>query len=73
MYQVTENNGHVKRLIKLAMKPSLNHFFFIWVFLHEYSQITGLQEKGEGISLTPYSKVPNSRGGSNKRGGPKFL
>ena len=30
------------------------YFFSIWVFFHEYSQITGLQGKGEGISLTPH-------------------
>ena len=32
-------------------------FFFcfsIWVFFHEHSRITGLQGKGEGISLTPH-------------------
>ena len=29
-------------------------FFSIWVFFHEHSQITGLQGKGEGISLTPH-------------------
>ena len=29
-------------------------FLFIWVFFHEYSQITGLQGKGETISLTPH-------------------
>ena len=29
-------------------------FFSIWVFFHEYSRITGLQGKGEGISLTPH-------------------
>ena len=29
-------------------------FFSIWVFFHEHSRITGLQEKGEGISLTPH-------------------
>ena len=28
-------------------------FFSIWVFFHKHFQITGLQEKGEGISLTP--------------------
>ena len=32
-----------------------NEFFFaIWVFIHKHSQITGLQGKGEGISLTPH-------------------
>ena len=29
-------------------------FFSIRVFFHEHSRITGLQGKGEGISLTPY-------------------
>ena len=29
-------------------------FFTIWVFFHERSRITGLQGKGEGISLTPH-------------------
>ena len=28
-------------------------FFSIWVFFHENSRITGLQEKGEGIFLSP--------------------
>ena len=28
--------------------------FFIWVFFREHSRITGLQGKGEGISLTPH-------------------
>ena len=27
-------------------------FFSIWVFYHDHSRITGLQGKGEGISLT---------------------
>ena len=29
-------------------------FFFIWVFFHNHSQITGLEGKREGISLTPH-------------------
>ena len=29
-------------------------FFSIWVFFHDHSRITGLQGKGEGISLTPH-------------------
>ena len=33
-------------------------FFSIWVFFHEHSQITGLQGKGEGISLTPHYHPP---------------
>ena len=30
-------------------------FFSIWVLFHEHSRITGLQGKGEGISLTPHN------------------
>ena len=29
-------------------------FFSIWVFFHEHLRITGLQVKGEDISLTPH-------------------
>ena len=29
-------------------------FFSIWIFFHDHSRITGLQGKGEGLSLTPY-------------------
>ena len=29
-------------------------FFFIWVFFHDHSRITGLQGKGGGISLTTH-------------------
>ena len=29
-------------------------FFSVWVFSHDHSRITGLQGKGEGISLTPH-------------------
>ena len=29
-------------------------FFSIWVFFYGHSRITGLQGKGEGISLTPH-------------------
>ena len=34
--------------------PSAVSFFSIWVLFHEYSRITGLQWKGEGIPLTPH-------------------
>ena len=33
-------------------------FFSMWVFFHEHSRITGLQGKGEGISLTPQYHFP---------------
>ena len=38
------------------LKKSLTSYFFfsIWFFFHELSRITGLQWKGEGISLTPH-------------------
>ena len=32
-------------------------FFSIWVFFYEHSRITGLQGKGEGISLTPHNRL----------------
>ena len=35
-------------------QPLLDFFLSIWVFFHEHSRVTGLQEKGEGISLTPH-------------------
>ena len=36
------------------MKGHQNFFFPFWVFFHEHSWITGLQGKGESISLTPH-------------------
>ena len=42
----------------LSIRALIRQFFFfffsIWVFFHEHSRITGLQGKGEGISLTPH-------------------
>ena len=35
-------------------KSKYIYFFSIWVFFHDHSQFTGLQGKGEGISLTPH-------------------
>ena len=29
-------------------------YFSMWALFHEHSRITGLQGKGEGISLTPH-------------------
>ena len=34
--------------------PIIITFFSIWVFSYRRSRITGLQGKGEGISLTPH-------------------
>ena len=31
--------------------------FSIWVYFHEHSQVTGLQGKGKGISLSLYYHV----------------
>ena len=34
---------------------NINNFFLsFWVFFYKHSRITGLQRKGEGISLTPH-------------------
>ena len=53
------NNQHkiisrVWRFLVIDICYHVAHFFFsIWVLFHEHSRITGLQGKGEGISLTP--------------------
>ena len=54
--QSTQNNKFAISLqyLKENVKDEVDFFFYVWVFLHEHSQITGLQGKGEGISLTPY-------------------
>ena len=45
----------LKQLIKQVLNMFVKlHFFSIWVFFQEHSRITGLQGKGEGISLTPH-------------------
>ena len=38
---------------KIAVRKNLT-IFSIWTFFHEHSRITGLQGKGEDISLTPH-------------------
>ena len=42
------------RIWSHLLKKSFFKIFSIWVFFHEHSRITGLQGKGEGISLTPH-------------------
>ena len=42
-----------KKLFQIKFKR-ICIFFSIWVFFYEHSRITGLQVKGEGISLTPH-------------------
>ena len=44
----------VKKALIATNPKKIFLFFSIWVFCHEHSRITGLQEKGEGISLTPH-------------------
>ena len=39
---------------KKKLVVSVFHFFSIWVSFHQHSRITGLQGKGEGISLSPH-------------------
>ena len=51
-------NNFLKKL-NLLWQPYWNFFrrylfFSIWVFFHEHSQITWMQGKWEGISLTPH-------------------
>ena len=40
-------------LVEIIKMRSTLAFFLIWIFFHEHSPITGMQAKGEGISLTP--------------------
>ena len=56
--EISELSQVVKKK-RIASQPGPNQipyeavFFFCLVFFHEHSLITGLQGKGEGISLTP--------------------
>ena len=49
--KIFENN--ICYLCRHKILTQKNFFFSIWVFFHNHSQITGLQLKGEDISLTP--------------------
>ena len=40
--------------LKINGKLTVTFFFSMWVFFHKHSRITGLQGKGEGVSLTPH-------------------
>ena len=54
------SEGVSEKLMKVALivqwfsVKCLDSLFFSEFFFHEHSGITGLQEKGEGISLTPH-------------------
>ena len=50
----TQDNAKLLQRLKSGFKRAINFFFSIWVFFHDHSPITGLQGKGEGISLTPH-------------------
>ena len=43
--------NEAQEVVKFAFKPTF-FFFSIWVYFYEHSRITGLQGKGEDISLT---------------------
>ena len=43
----------LNKKLEEEVQKSKVFFFSMWVFFHEYSRITGLQRKGDGISLTP--------------------
>ena len=43
-----------ENFIKIPQVVQKIFFFSIWVFFHGHFWITGLQGKGEGISITPY-------------------
>ena len=38
----------------MKLNVTSKFFFSIWDFFHEHLRITGLQEKGESIYLTPH-------------------
>ena len=42
----------IEIILEYGCSPIIS--FSIWVLFHEHSRITGLQGKGEGISLTPH-------------------
>ena len=45
----------INQVLLLATYSFIQPYFFaFWVFFHEHSRITGLQRKGEDISLTPH-------------------
>ena len=46
--------GVLKYRIFILRITDMCFFFSIWFFFHNHSRITGLQMKGEGISLTPH-------------------
>ena len=55
IFIIEYTNKFEKRLHRVKTYGIQMVFFFsIWDFFHEHLQITGLQEKGEGISLTPH-------------------
>ena len=51
---VVFRTSYVRSIYVLCLRGgNVSHFFSAWVFFHEHSRVTGLHEKGEGISLTP--------------------
>ena len=50
--KVNSNTCHI--IVIIVIINFLFLFFSIWVFFHNHLQITGLQAKGEGISLAPH-------------------
>ena len=49
MYNAEEG----KYLVEVVTHECPLTYFSIWVFFHEHSQFTGLQEKAEATSVTP--------------------
>ena len=49
-----ERNRNISKKFVFIFHHSIFFNFFIWVFFHVHSRITGLQGKGESISLTPH-------------------
>ena len=54
LVSITEIMSDCQQIDRGALLIINNYIFFIWVFFHNHSRITGLQWKREGISLTPH-------------------
>ena len=51
---VSVSDAGISIFVAIRTGGKISFFFSIWVFFDNHSRITGLQGKGEGISLTPH-------------------
>ena len=54
MFKINKKDTRTTSDVILVSYYIIVIFFSIWVFFHNHSRITGLQGKGEDISLTPH-------------------